>query len=207
MPEGADQPAKPAANCRDRLCQAALLAGTLYGSWLLMMVLHEFGHAIHGWASGATVSRVVIGPHLLSQTVFDENPHPLFAAWGGALWGSLLPLAVWGGLALAKSARAYLGRFLAAFCLVANGGYIGVGALTLAGDAGDMTLYGCPRWVPALVGLPLAALGLYLWHRQGRFFGIGSEAQPVRRADAVGVLVGVAVLAAAELALFRGAAA
>jgi hypothetical protein len=65
-----------------------------------------------------------------------------------------------------------------------------------------MVLHGSPRWALALVGFPLAALGLYLWHRQGWFFGIGSEAQPVRRADAVGVLVGTAVLAAAELLLF-----
>lgn len=190
---------------RDRLLQAALVAGTLYGSWLLIMVLHEFGHVLHGWASGATVRQVVLGPHLLSQTVFDENPHPLFVAWGGFLWGSLLPLAIWGGLVLAKSSRAYLGRFLAAFCLVANGGYVGVGALTLAGDAGDIVLHGGPRWLAALVGFPAAALGLYLWHKQGRRFGLGPEAGPVRASDALGVLAGTALLAAAELVMFRTA--
>ncbi len=189
----------------DRGYRTLLVVPLLYGSWLLMMVLHELGHVLHGWASGATVTRVMLGPHVLSMTMLEPNPHPLFVAWGGALWGSVLPLGLWGCLALARSSRAYLARFLAGFCLAANGGYLAGGALAMAGDAGDMAALGCPRWLPVLAGLPIFAAGLWLWHRQGRFFGIGPDARTVRRADAVGAAVVVLVLVAGELLFFGGA--
>ena len=186
----------------DRAWRALLIAAALWGSWLLMMVFHELSHATFGWLSGARVTAMMLGPHIISQTILDPNPHPLLVAWGGPLLGSGLPLALWGLLAALRSKRAYLGRFLAAFCLVANGAYIGVGALTLAGDAGDMYLYDCPRWVMGLFGLVASATGFWLWHRQGRFFGVGPDARPVSRADALGVLVLALAVAGTELAFF-----
>jgi hypothetical protein len=78
----------------DRCFQALLMFSTAGLSWLLMLAVHETGHVLHGWFSGAQLAEVHLPLIGFSRTDFAVNPHPLFVAWGGPLWGSALPLAI-----------------------------------------------------------------------------------------------------------------
>lgn len=154
---------------RERLDLTLLLLGLGALGWLLMQGLHEAGHMLHAWLSGGEVVAVDLHPLRLSRTLLGANPHPRFVAWGGAVWGSALPLA---GVALARAAAApawavAIGRALAGLCLLANGVYLGVGGFVRAGDAGDLLLAGA--WPGSLVvfGLTASVGGLALWHGTG----------------------------------------
>ena len=145
---------------------AVLLWGVplLYASWLGMMAVHELGHVLHAWVSGATVLAVRIPLLGFSITELGMNPRPHFVAWGGVVWGCALPLAVW-ALFVTRRWRGWrLLQFFTGFCLVANGAYLGAGWVDDAGDAGDLLAYGAPVWVRLAVGVVAAAAGLYLWH-------------------------------------------
>jgi hypothetical protein len=187
----------------DRFFQVLLIASGCYLSWLLFMAIHELGHVMGALATGARVERVVLGPLLISETVLGENPRPLLVVWAGPVLGVLLPAALWGGVRLLKCSRAYLLRFLAGFCLVANGAYIGADAFYQNGDGRVMALCGTPVWAMLLFGMVTVTPGLLLWHRQGRFFGMGEAGGRVARADAVAVSIAMVVVVAAELVLFR----
>ncbi len=131
------------------------------------MATHETGHVLHAWLSGGHVERVAFPWLGFSRTDVSLNPHPLFVAWGGALWGTLIPLAL---LALATASGFRLRRwvqFFTGFCLIANGAYSAAGSVISAGDAGDLMRYGAPQWQLIAVGTCAATVGLYLWHRLG----------------------------------------
>ena len=132
-----------------------------------MMAVHELGHVLHAWVSGATVSAVRVPLLGLSITDFSTNPHPHFVAWGGIVWGSALPVLAWAVLRLLRWPGWKPAQFFAGFCLIANGVYIAVGWTTHAGDAGDLVDYGTPVWVLVTVGSCAAGAGLYLWHLMG----------------------------------------
>ena len=160
---------------RARSAMIALLAA--YPCWLGMMAVHEIGHVMHAWASHGTVSAVRVPLAGFSITEFSTNPHPHFVAWGGPVWGSVLPLAARGALSFRRGrhGRAFrAAQSFAGFCLIANGAYLAVGWVTGAGDAGDLVAYGTPVWVLVAVGAVTAGAGLYLWHRLGSRAG-GSQ--------------------------------
>jgi hypothetical protein len=139
----------------------------LYPSWLALMGLHEFGHVLHAWFSGGRVSAVHFGPFEFSRTELSLDPHPQFVAWGGPIWGGLIPLLMYGAsVAMRPRARRFLG-FFAGLCLVVNGAYIGLGWIDKAGDAGTLLRHGASPWVLAAGGLAAMAGGLFLWHRLG----------------------------------------
>ena len=142
--------------------RAARLLVLVYVSWLLMLALHEAGHVMHAYASGGRVRRVSTPLLGFSETFYSRNPHPQFVAWGGPVWGAILPLL---GLVAARrgTVRRYA-QFFAGFCLIANGAYIGIGWINRAGDAGDLLRYGAPVWALVVFGLASCALGLWLWH-------------------------------------------
>ena len=144
---------------------ALLLA--LYLTWLGMLLVHEFGHVLHAWLSGGAVTRMSVPLLGFSQTFVDPNPHSHFVAWGGAVWGCALPSTFWMVLQLARLPGRRVAQFFAGFCLIANGAYLGVGWMRMAGDAGDLVDYGTPVWVLILVGLLGISAGLLLWHRLG----------------------------------------
>jgi hypothetical protein len=179
--------------------QAMLIISTILLSWLAMMVVHEVGHVLHAWMSGGTVAQVTLHPLDFSRTELASNPHPLFVAWGGAVWGSVIPLLL---LLLACRLRWtwwYVGAFFAGFCLITNGAYIGAGSLMGAGDAGDLLRHGSPQWLLIVFGLSVFALGLRLWHGLGRHFGLGVSQGQVDWRAAVGVTVAFLVLVLVEL--------
>jgi len=188
-----------------RTQQITLIASLLAFSWLAMQAVHEFGHVCGAWMTGGQVSRVTLHPATISHTELAENPWPMVVVWAGPVLGSLLPLAAF---LLARACRVrgvYLLRFFAGFCLVVNGAYIAFGPADSLTDTGVMLALESPRWAPMLFGLLTIPPGIFLWHRQGRHFGLGDAQGKVDgRATIVAVclLAGIVVL---EL-LFGGVA-
>jgi hypothetical protein len=176
----------------NRLHQTVLILATIIGSWLGMQIVHEFGHVLGGWMTGGRVERLVLHPLTFSRTDWAVNPHPLLVAWAGPVLGVLLPLAGW---LVARGRRgAYLARFFAGFCCIANGAYIAGGSFDRLGDAGDLLRHGSPIWLLWLFGLLTIPLGLWLWHRQGSFFGLGPARGKVSPRAASATLFVVAVM-------------
>jgi hypothetical protein len=158
-----------------RLPQFILIVCLLATCWLGMQLVHEFGHVLGAWCTGAVVNKVVLRPWTISRTQLADNPEPVVVAWAGPVIGAALPVAVWLVAAILRCPGAYLLRFFAGFCLVANGAYIGGGALDRLGDAGDLQRHGSPLWALFLFAMLTVPTGLLLWHREGRYFGFGGS--------------------------------
>ena len=175
-------------------------ASTALLSWFLMQPVHELGHVAGAWLTGGTVTAVVLHPLAISRTDVEPNPRPLVVAWGGPVVGVLLPLALWAAVAAVKLRLAWLARFFAGFCLLANGLYIGIGSLQGIGDAGDLVRHGSPLWTLWLFGVICAPAGLAMWNGLGRDFGFGKDATPPEPAVVYGCAIALAVVVVAELA-------
>lgn len=163
-------------------------------SWLGMMVLHETGHVLGASVSGGTVQKVVLEFIGFSRTDLADNPRPLLVAWAGPILGCILPLLLWGILHLCKLRLRYLFRFFAGVCCVANGAYIGAGLFLRAGDTRTLLQHGASKWQLGLFGIVAIAVGLSLWHRQGRHFDVGPHTESMQRSDALVSLGMVAVI-------------
>jgi hypothetical protein len=156
-----------------RIPQFILISTFVPFCWLAMQVVHELGHVLLAWATKGEVTKVALHPLIMSRTDLAENPHPLAVVWGGPLLGSLIPLIAFGAASISRAPGVYLFRFFAGFCLVANGVYIGTGWLLANGaDPGVMIENGSPTWLLVAFGLLTFPAGLYLWHRQGHYFGL-----------------------------------
>jgi hypothetical protein len=166
-------------NITNRFHKSLLIATCVPLCWLWMQVVHEFGHVAAAWATGGTVSEVVLHPLTVSRTDLSDNPHPLAVVWAGPLLGAALPLLIAGVAGVTRQSGAHLAAFFAGFCLIANGLYIGVGSFQGVGDAGDMLRHGSPIWSLWLFGLVTAPLGLALWNGLGPHFGLGNKAGKV----------------------------
>ena len=137
--------------------------------WFGMLVVHELGHVFSAWISGATVERVVLLP--ISRTDTSNVEHPLVVYGAGAVFGSVFPVLLWLTTCWLCWRAAYLFRFFAGFCLVANGGYIGYDFSTTGPtDAGLLIEHGANRLILILFGVLCVSGGLFLWHGQSRFF-------------------------------------
>ena len=60
-----------------------------------MQAVHELGHVIGAWATGAEVKRVVLTPSTISRTDVVNNLHPLVVVWAGPMVGAALPILLW----------------------------------------------------------------------------------------------------------------
>jgi hypothetical protein len=169
--------------------QVVLIGSTIFGSWLGMQAIHESGHIVGAWLTGGRVARVVLNPLTISRTDLADNPHPLIVVWAGPLFGVATPLLLWGVAATAGASWAFVLRFLAGFCLLANGLYIGIGSFDRVGDCGEMLRHGSKLWHLWLFGAVTAPVGLWLWHRQGPHFGLGAAKGQVNRGAAYGSLI------------------
>ncbi|MGQ0634246.1 MAG: M50 family metallopeptidase [Planctomycetaceae bacterium] len=183
----------------DRPWQALLIAATFAGGWWGMQIVHESGHVLHAWVSGGRVTAVVLRPLEISRTDVAPNPHPQFVAWGGPLWGALLPAGLWWIARRLNWTRAWLWRFFAGFCLIANGAYLLGGSAYPVGDADVLLREGAPRAALLSYGASAVAAGLWLWNRLGPNFGIGTDAPPVDRTAAVNVALGAIGIIALEM--------
>jgi hypothetical protein len=135
----------------------------VYAAWLAMLALHEIGHALHALVSGGKIDRIAFPLFGFSRTDLSLDPHPQFVAWGGPVWGCLLPFVI---LSIAHATRRAIGtaRAFAGFCLIANGAYIGLGPAMTAGDPHDLLRHGAPTWTLIAFGIVAFTAGLYLWH-------------------------------------------
>ena len=159
--------------------QVLLIATFLPFCWFAFMAVHELGHVMAGLISGGTIANLVLNPLSFSRTDVNPNPHPLVVVWSGPLVGTILPLVVWIVLRQCKVPFAFLARFFAGFCLIANGAYISFGALDHIGDAGDMLKHGSLHWQLWLFGIVTIPTGLLLWHKLGPEFGLGAAKRKV----------------------------
>lgn len=169
-----------------RLSQITLIASTLGLGWLGMQIVHELGHVACAWAAGEAIERVVLHPLAISRTDATHNRHPLLVIWGGPILGTFLPLGILGVSKLACPSLAYMFRFFAGFCLIANGAYLGVGSINGVGDAGDLLRYGAFLWSLIAFGLVSVTLGLFLWNGLGPHFGLGRLRVEVDRKATLG---------------------
>ena len=181
--------------------RTVLILSTLLGSWLGMQAVHELGHVLGAWITGGRVARVVLHPLTISRTDVVENSHPLIVVWAGPCCGVLLPLLVWGCVTKLKPNIAFLPRFFAGFCLIANGLYIGIGSFDRVGDCGEMLQHGSPAWLLWGFGLLTVPVGFWLWHGQGRHFGWGSTREVVSWAAVVTSVFACLVFLALGLAV------
>jgi len=178
---------------RQSLLRAVLIMAMLLASWLGMQAVHELGHVLGARLTGGEVARVVLHPLTLSRTDLARNPHPLPVVWLGPAFGAIAPLLLWGFALLVKLPGAFVLRFFAGFCLIANGVYIGIGSLAGVGDCGDLLRHGAPIWQLGLFGAVTAPLGLWLWNGLGRHFGLGPQANPISP-TVVGIVAAIAVV-------------
>ena len=181
----------------NRLPQIVLILSTVVGSWLGMQAIHESGHVLGAWLTGGRVERVVLHPLTISRTDLTLNPNPLVVVWGGPVFGVAMPLLLWAVAAAARLPGTFVLRFLAGFCLLANGLYIAVGSFDRVGDCGEMLRHGSAMWQLWLFGVLTVPVGLSLWHSQGRHFGLGPAKGKVSRSVAYASLaacVGLFVL-------------
>lgn len=149
--------------------------------------------------SGGRVEKMVLHPLTISRTDLAENPHPWLVAWAGPILGAVLPLATWWAASHFGMPGTFVIRFFAGFCLIANGAYLGVGSFDRVGDAGDLIGCGVSPWVLRAFGVVAASAGLWMWHRQGRHFGLGPHASTVRPGAAYACLGALVLLVALEL--------
>lgn len=186
----------------DRFFQALLIAATTGFSWLMMMVVHELGHVLHAWLSGGRVVRVVLDPLSFSRTDVLPNPHPLWVAIGGAVWGCLIPLGILSLVRNTARRYTYLAAYFAGFCLIANGVYLAAGSFFPgADDAGVAMHHGAAQWHLLVAGIPTAAAGLYLLNGLGPHFRLGSANGKVDRKAAIGTTVALVIVVVVEMAL------
>jgi hypothetical protein len=172
-----------------RLPQAILIVSTLVGSWLAMQDVHELGHVLGAGATGGRVARVVLDPRTISRTDLAENPSPLAVVWTGPIGGVVMPLALWGLASVCRFRGAFVLRFFAGFCLIANGLYIGCGSFDRVGDCGDMLRHGSPIWTLWLFGIVTVPAGFGLWNGLGPAFGLGTARGKVDEVVAIGTFV------------------
>jgi hypothetical protein len=173
-----------------RLEQIILVLTFLAFSWLAMQAVHELGHVLGARLTGAQIIKVALHPCIISRTDIGRNPHPAVVVWAGPVFGSALPLLVFLVTKAFRFPGLYLFRFLAGFCLIANGVYIALGPTQTGADTGVILLHGSPRWTTLLFGVLTAPLGFYLWHRQGPHFGLP---QTTRRAAIVSATLFAAI--------------
>jgi hypothetical protein len=185
----------------ERFHQTMLIASALVLSWLWMQAIHELGHCLGAWATGATVERVVLHPLAISRTDVSGGRWPLVVVWAGPLIGVLFPLLAWLALAAVRSRWSWLARFFAGFCCLANGLYLGVGSFQGIGDAGDLVRHGSPIWSLWLFGSLTVPLGFSIWNGLGKHFDLGRPPAAVDALAAYALAAALAITIALELAL------
>ena len=176
-----------------------LVAALVPLCWLGMQVVHGAGHVIAGWITGGTVKAVVLHPLVISRTDVEPNASPLVVVWAGPVVGVAAPILAWLAVRALRWSSAYLWRFFAGFCLVANGAYIGSGAFAPVGDAADLVRLGASEWSLGSFGVIAFAAGLALWNGLGLQFSFGREPGAIPAVHVWAVVASLVVLVAAEL--------
>ncbi len=150
-----------------RAYQLTFLFSLALVSWYAMMAVHELGHVLGAYATGGSVTKVVLHPLSISRTDVEPNPHPVVVVWLGPIVGCLLPAVFLWSISHRPVVVRNMARFFAGFCLVANGAYIGAGAWDQVGDCREMLRTGTPLSAMMAFGVIAVSLGLLVWQRLG----------------------------------------
>lgn len=186
-----------------RFFQIFLIVSFVTLSWLGFLIVHEFGHVIAAWLSGGSVSRVVLHPLEVSWTALERNPHPELVAWGGPVFGSVLPFGFFAAARGFRMPGLYLTRFFAGFCLAANGLYLMVDAYVRGGDGGALLQHGALAWQLVGFGALATPVGFWLWHGLGAHFGLAGMHGHVDRGAAITSACLLMVVVVVELFLYK----
>lgn len=143
---------------------------SLAACWYAMLAVHEFGHVIGAFATGAELLRVELPLAGFSRTAIQQNSHPGWVVWLGPLTGTTLPLIAW--LVLRSLAVRWWAGYFAGFCLVANGAYLGLGWIDRVGDTADILRSGGQVWHMIVFGVIATVTGLWVWHHLGDGLGV-----------------------------------
>lgn len=181
--------------------RAVLLAAILPVCWLGMMAVHELGHVLAAWLAGAKVHRVVLPLFSFSRTDVGHSEWQRAIIWAGPAVGVGLPILMWLVAWMMKWEVAFVLRFFAGFCLIANGAYIGFGWIDSIGDAGELRAAGESTAVMTVVGILAVVTGLMMWSGLSGAFGFGANRQHVSQRVAMGVLAALVLLIATSLAV------
>lgn len=126
-----------------------------------MTTTHETGHVIGGWLGGGRLVSLDLAPWRLPHSIHVPDPHPLLTLWAGPVVGIAAPTLI------AVVVRRPAGWFVADFCWLANGVYLG-----LAAWAGDrhldtprMIAAGTPAWCVAMFCLISVSVGYLRFRR------------------------------------------
>ena len=148
-------------------------------SWLGMMAVHELGHVIGAMLTGGQVQQVVLHPFEISRTDVSPNPAPGIVVWLGPLFGAFVPVAIWLAIPANWSWQRSLAQWMAGFCLIANGCYIGFGSFARIGDCRQMLESGSPIWTLWLFACVTIVPGVWLWHRLGSLDQLWKTEHPI----------------------------
>jgi hypothetical protein len=171
----------------NRFYQTLFVVAYLPLCWLAMQAVHELGHVVAAKASGSVIVKVVLHPLEISRTEVTHNARPLLVAWAGPIVGAFAPLLLWLAWRALRWPELALVQFFAGFCLIANGAYLGVGAIHPVGDALEIARYGGAAWELALFGLATIPPAFWLWHGLGPAFGFGPASRTIPPHFAIGV--------------------
>lgn len=150
-----------------RALRLTTACATLAASWYASLTTLEAGHAIAGLLTGARSVRTQLPLFGFSRTDLTGDLHPLITTGAGIAGGAISPLLIWlTAAALRAPGRAVL-AFWAGFASVLNGAYLCGDALLQGGDGAVLVREGAPAWVLVILGLPLVAAGLWVWHTLG----------------------------------------
>jgi len=129
--------------------------------WYGMEFLHESGHMFAALLTGGKIEHLGFPLLGFSRTEISPNPHPALVAWAGPVFGGVIPLLAYLAFRLARL-NSYFLHLFAAFCLLANGAYLGIGSFDRIGDAGDILRRGCPiQWL-WMFGVVAGVIGIGL---------------------------------------------
>ncbi|MFO0943880.1 MAG: hypothetical protein U0930_24350 [Pirellulales bacterium] len=130
-------------------------------AWWAMCWTHELGHVLSGWCFGATLISLDLWPWHLPYSFYDPDPHPLVTTWGGPILGCLIPIV------LSLLVRRAEVRYIASFCVLANGLYIASAALTddRLLDTAKLLEHGANWWQIVLFCAFTVTPG-YFWYRR-----------------------------------------
>jgi len=148
------------------LKKSLVLLGAFSFGYNAAHAIHELGHALAMWATGGSVTRLMLHPFSWSQISYGAPPTcPLLVESAGVVFASSC------GLLLLVVIRPGRGAWtvplaMTGLCtLVVNGLYLTVDSLFLAGgDATHLILLGTPRPFVILTGVGLTVLGLAVGH-------------------------------------------
>ncbi|MDG2389928.1 MAG: hypothetical protein P8M30_11465 [Planctomycetaceae bacterium] len=88
-----------------------------------------------------------------------------------------MPVFFW--VCLYRWRSAFLIKFFAGYCLIANGAYIGAGSFEKIEDCREMLIHETPIWVLWLFGISACSLAFYFWNGLGPKFGCGKKPELV----------------------------